>query len=283
MSKTIYAHVHIPKTAGTTLIHLLRRNFFFRCMDVRPFSKDSDGIFRPGDLRITRRINPAVQCITGHSIRAYADLESCVPDMRYFTILRDPVKRFISAYLYLTDVMKQDLSFDKHLAADSKRNLQTRWIAGTTDIDAAKALLDEKFFLVGRTDGLNDFILLLSRELQHREFDPIYRSKNLAENRGGDKVSQAKIIEEKYGDLIRENNSMDMELMAYLDNVIMPRQRDRYGSSFDDDLAKFEHDITVSRPPVLPPYVDFVTRKFYYDPVIGCIRIAHGLPYHGSF
>jgi hypothetical protein len=252
-------------------------------MDVRPFSKDSDGIFRPGDLRITRRINPAVQCITGHSIRAYADLESCVPDMRYFTILRDPVKRFISAYLYLTDVMKQDLSFDKHLAADSKRNLQTRWIAGTTDIDAAKALLDEKFFLVGRTDGLNDFILLLSRELQHREFDPIYRSKNLAENRGGDKVSQAKIIEEKYGDLIRENNSMDMELMAYLDNVIMPRQRDRYGSSFDDDLAKFEHDITVSRPPVLPPYVDFVTRKFYYDPVIGCIRIAHGLPYHGSF
>lgn len=252
-------------------------------MDVRPFSKQSNGIFQPEDLRITRRINPAVQCITGHSVRAHANLESCVPDIRYFTILRDPVKRFISAFLYLRDVMKQDLSLDKHLASENKRNLQTRWIAGTTDIDAAKALLDQKFFLVGRTDKLNEFILLLSRELRERQFDPVYRSKNLAENRGSEKVSHARELEEKYGDVIRENNAMDMELMAYLDNVIMPRQKDRYGPSFADDLATFEQEITVSKPPTVPPYVDFVTRKFYYDPVIGCIRMAHGLPYHGSF
>jgi len=283
MSKTIYAHVHIPKTAGTTLIHLLRRNFFSRCMDVRPFSTSANGIFGPDDLKISRRINPALQCITGHSVRAYADLESCIPDIRYFTILRDPVKRFISAYLYLTDVMKQDLTFEKHLKSEGKRNLQTRWIAGVADINAAKSLLDEKFFLVGRTDKLNEFILLLADQLKEREFDPVYRSKNLAENRGGDKVSHARTLEEQYGDVIRENNSMDVELMAHLDNVIMPMQQERYGSSFDEDLQKFEHDITISKPPVIPPYIDFVTRKFYYDPVIGCIRMLHGLPYRGSF
>jgi hypothetical protein len=71
--------------------------------------------------------------------------------------------------------------------------------------------------------------------------------------------------------------------MDYLESEIMPRQRERFGPSFADELTKFEHDITVSKPPVLPAYIDYVARKFYFDTAIGCIRVARGLPYRGSF
>ncbi|MEX2123291.1 MAG: sulfotransferase family 2 domain-containing protein [Woeseia sp.] len=283
MQELLYAHVHIPKTAGTTLIHLLRRNFFPRCMDVRPFEPSSNGILRAKDLRKSLRINPALQCITGHSIRPNADLESIIPDIRYFTILRDPVKRFISAYLYLNDVMKQDLTFEQHLKSEQKRNIQTRWIAGVPDLDLAKSVLNERFCLVGRTDRLNEFILLLARQLQAYGFDPVYRSQNLAVNRGREKIDQARVLEQRYGAVIRKNNQLDVELMNYLDTVIMPRQQKEYGATLAADLTAFENEIAVSRPPRLLPYLDYAIRKFYYDPIIGSIRLMNGMQYRGSF
>ena len=283
MPKLLYAHVHIPKTAGTTLIHLLRRNFFPRCMDVRPFAPSSNGVFRAKDLRLSLRINPMLQCITGHSVRATSDLETVVPTIRYFTILRDPVKRFISAYLYLNDVMKQNLSFEQHLRSEEKRNLQTRWIAGEPDLDAAKTILSKCFFLVGRTERLNEFILLLSHQLQAHKFDPCYRSQNLAVNRGRSTHDQALKLEDQYADDIREKNRVDVELVEYLDNVLMPRQQAQYGRSFCNDLTAFENAIATSRPSMLFPYLDFAMRKLYYDPVIGAVRLKNGMQYRGSF
>jgi hypothetical protein len=50
--------VHIEKAAGTTFIHTLRRNYFLRYLDVRPFSPASNSIFTARDLELSLRVNP---------------------------------------------------------------------------------------------------------------------------------------------------------------------------------------------------------------------------------
>ncbi|HMU91316.1 MAG TPA: hypothetical protein PKC33_11515, partial [Pseudomonadales bacterium] len=70
----LLAFVHIEKAAGTTFIHILRRNFFLRYLDVRPYGIESGGLFLSGDLRISTRILPGLKCFSGHAVTPYSDL-----------------------------------------------------------------------------------------------------------------------------------------------------------------------------------------------------------------
>jgi hypothetical protein len=75
----ITAFVHIEKAAGTTLNHILRHNFFLRYIDVRPFFKESKGLFLSKDLEVARRVLPGLSCISGHSPRSNKAIHFTIP------------------------------------------------------------------------------------------------------------------------------------------------------------------------------------------------------------
>lgn len=246
-----------------------------RCLEVRPFFKESHGVFGARDLRASLKLNPAVECISGHAVHPYSDLDSVVDDVRYFTTLRDPVERCISAYFYGREVRNRTFTFEEHLRTESKNNIQTRWIAGEPDLEAAKQILSERVFLIGRTERLAEFVLLLANRLAGRNFVPEFRSKNLRSSR----TRAPATVVERYRDEIVARNQLDIDLVDYVETHVMPRQRELYGPTFERDLQEFEDGLRQSAPGGMAPYVDYVVRKAYYDPVMGLMRVWNGLSY----
>lgn len=278
----LLAFVHLHKAAGTTLIHLLRRNFFLRHMDVRPFRKESGGVFRARDLRTCLRLNPFLRCIAGHSVRAWSDLESLVPNVRYITILRDPIDRFVSHFLYRQDVHAATTSFQEAMDREKEHNLQTRYIAGSDDLDEAKRMLDRRFLLAGVSQEFDTFLLLLSRKLGLAPSDVWYVSQNVASRRGTDRRDMARRLIEENHDALVAMHRVDLQLHEYVKAEVLPREVALYGPDFHRHLQEFR---SRDRTPHLgvKPYVDYVVRKCYYDPLIGLIRVGHGKTFRGSF
>ena len=122
----MYAFVHIEKTAGTTLHSILRRSFGTGHCDIRlPFSKrgpvDSDNrnVVDAADLKRVKRIYRSLRGISGHDVKPYSNLELECPEIRYFTFLRDPRRRFLSHFLTR--------------AASHRREELDRWLVGQLD------------------------------------------------------------------------------------------------------------------------------------------------------
>lgn len=250
-----------------------------RCLEVRPFFSSSGGVFSARDLRVSLRLNPAIECITGHAVHAYSNLHDLIDDVRYFTTLRDPVERCVSAFFYGTEVRQQKFTFEQHLRTQGKENIQTRWIAGRPDLEAAKQILSERFWLVGRTERLAEFVLMMSGELGDRPFNPLFQSKNLRQTRTTERTDTVASILERYRDEIVARNQLDIDLIQHVEDVVLPNQRARYGTSFDDDLNNLKASLESETPARFYPYLDYIVRKAYYDPVIGLLRVWNGLSY----
>ena len=275
---SLLAFVHIEKAAGTTLIHILRHNFFMRYLDVRPYSVKSGKLFTARDLRVSRRMLPGLRCISGHAVRPFADLESSGEDVKYITVLRSPVDRYLSQYKYWTDRMGTRLTFEQFLTHKPAWNFQTKKIAGNDDVNLAKKLIEEKFLLVGTVEKFNEFLFLLKKKLEPMSFDVRYSQKNLAKRDG-----TVDDLYARYGDEIEARNMLDIELYNYLENSLLPKLVSEYGEDFQSDYERFESDLALGNEPILRRRVDYVFRKGYVEPVGGLIRMLHGLPAKGSY
>ena len=95
-TKKVLAFVHIEKAAGQTFTRILENNYVCRHCRVTPLKKEHHGVFTADAMRTVFRINPFVEAISGHSVRPCSDLKSLLPKVRYVTLMRDPMKRYIS-------------------------------------------------------------------------------------------------------------------------------------------------------------------------------------------
>jgi hypothetical protein len=292
-SRWLLAFVHIEKAAGTTLYHILRRNFFMRHLEVRPFAQESDMIFRASDLKRSFWLNPSLCSIGGHSVKAFADLETVVKDIKYITLLRDPRTRYVSHYYYHMSMKKTHIHFREYLKYDEELNFQTSSLstgnyrgnrsACSADLERAKELLAGKFSLVGVVEEFDEFLIHLRRFLRPKRFDPRYSRQNVsrAEDRLG-KETPLEILT-KYNDEILENNQLDLKLYEYVVSCLIPRQRAEYGSTLHRDVNEFQQTLGNSKLGMLRLYIDYAVRRCYYDPLIGVQRVCHGLPYSGVY
>ena len=283
-TRHILAFVHIEKAAGTTLIHILRRNFLLRHFDVRPLTTNLNGgiefnsQFSASDLNKTLRINPFLQCIAGHAIKPYGDIVEHYPSIRFITLMRNPIKRYVSHYQYWIEKMGRNVSFDEFLGLDEISNFQTKKISGTENLSQAKDILENNFFLVGIVEMFDEFLILLKNKLASMKFEPWYRIKNKAKN---NKVSSQ--ITEHYYDQIVQRNSVDIELYQFVKSQLVPQAQHLYGEAFGKDLEKFRIENESKSPAMFKSRLDYVLRKFYIEPVGGMLRLANGLPYKGSY
>jgi hypothetical protein len=276
--RRILAFVHIEKAAGTTLIHILRRNFFPAYCDVRPLSAASNRLFRAEDLKRTLRINPFIRCIGGHAVRPVGDLVEHYPGVRFITMLRDPARRYISQYQYLTNEMKQRFTFQEFLDGEEFDNFQTRKIVGSEDVEAAKRMLSERFLLVGIMEQFDEFLLMLQKKLAPAKFDPAYQRLNIAR----DKELGPGLFEQHHDEIMKRNR-LDQLLYEYVKSEIIPSNRDWYGEMLEYDLDNFKARQTISPIMALRARLDYLARKGYIEPLTGAIRRAEGLRARGSY
>lgn len=262
-----------------TLNHILRRNFIMRHMEVRQLCQESDGVFRAADLKKTFWLNPFIRSISGHSIRVFSDLEDLVPDVRFITLLRDPIKRYISHYIYIVDWTNKHFPFKKFLSNEVFSNTQTKAISGFMGVDAAKEYLAKRFWLVGIVEKFDEFLVLLRKKLKPIKFDPLYTRQNVSWEKVPERKETAALILEKYRDEIIERNQLDLQLFQHVHDRILPIQQDDYGSDLQQDLTEFQSALRRCNPGTRRSYIDYAVRKLYYDPLIGIMRKLNGLPY----
>src|SRR3954470_18262106 len=146
-NNAMYAFVHIDKTAGTTFTSILRRSFGTRHCDIRlPLAKRQyDGrnhhsCIEAADLFRVERVYRNLRGISGHNVKAYADLHSVRPDIRFITVLRDPVARFRSQFLNRAKYHAGD-GFEQWAGDETMHNWQTKMIAGEPSAQKAIDLL----------------------------------------------------------------------------------------------------------------------------------------------
>lgn len=217
--------------------YLLHRHFGWRHIDVH-YRIPGLVVYRPRDLRFDLRINPLAQSLSGHSLKPFIDFEEFEDRLVWYTILRDPVSRFISHYQH--EVEKGGKSHDFHtwMRTFRRANWQVRMLAGEEDLEAAKQILASKFRCVGLLEHFNASLLLIRHRLGLKNFAVQYsRPRNPALK--GD--VRRRILEQldQYFDEILENNELDLKLYEFVVKDVWPKQVEEYG------IRKLQHDLQV--------------------------------------
>lgn len=234
----MYAFIHIPKTAGTTLRGVLRRSFGARHCDIRvpPGSRERHRLVDASDLRLARRVYPQLAGICGHRVACHTGLERVAPEIRYFTFLREPRARLISHLRHafrgkLAEVTREQVL--SYCAQKHRRNRQVRMLCGREDLDAAIDALEHRLGFVGLTEAFDESFVLFRRWLGSDRLQPGYVAQRVSRHRTPLPLDDAELDA-----LVGEANRLDTELYRHAVERVMARQRADYGAGLDDDVAR---------------------------------------------
>jgi hypothetical protein len=213
----LHIFMHIPKTAGTTISDVLRKNF----TPVERFDHESyQGeeltlVSLPDDLK------PCIRCLMGHY---YHGVHDHFPGRRftYFTMLRNPIERILSQYSFVQTYPGYEYvrgkSFAEYLdLAPEASNNQTLLVGGlpTPDIERAKSNL-RSFSAVGITEMFDESLGLFARTFGWT--DATYHPVNITKHRlRRDDLSATDIRKAE------EKNALDLELYAFAHELLCQR------------------------------------------------------------
>lgn len=263
----LLAFVHIEKSAGTSMIHLLRHNYFMRYLDVRPLDH-GERIFKARDLQRYKNIVPWLTVVGGHSVVPWSDLES-VANVRYIVLLRNPLKRYVSHYRYWNSHLRKEISMEEYLSREDPCNIQVKKLAGEENLDKAINIIGEKFSCVGVVEHFDRFLL----DLQDKESGSGFRALHIEQNVNKKSSLSVDELIDQYGDEIVDNNRLDMDLYDFVLNGIEERAATLSGVG--------KKMPSMRRSPQLVS--DYLLRKLYIEPITGWIRQKNGLERRGSY
>jgi hypothetical protein len=244
-------HLHIPKTAGTTLKQIADRHYPRQHV----YTIQVDGTIDEFKS-LTHSRKSRIRLLRGH--QGYGLHEYLPGGATYFTVLRDPIERVISYYYsvrrtphhYCYDmIMSNDMGlkdFVESRADPMVDNGQTRLLSGmmesgwefgfgqcTEDVlEAAKENLCNNFAVVGLTEEFDKTILLLREALGWRHL--FYARRNVAANRPKKEDLSQDALE-----VVTEVSLLDLELYEYA-RKLFQHQVHRQGASFARKVARFQ-------------------------------------------
>jgi hypothetical protein len=231
MPPNLIAFVHIKKTAGKTVKHIMRRELGIRHCDVKRW-RQTDHCLDAAGLRRLRRVYPGLISIAGHSIKAYSDLKQAEPKLAYYTFLRDPVRRTVSQYQYRVKMGRsRPGSFEQWIRDPANRDLQVQTLANGRDRDRALEILEHDIAFVGLMEHLDESLALMRPALNLPDIDLSPDRVNAA----GDNTLRDKLLGDPHSlELLQKANELDLQLYEYAKNVIYPRQRARFPEAIRD-------------------------------------------------
>lgn len=215
--RPLHLFCHLPKTGGTTVTRLLVESLGLRYVAARPVAKRTT--YSPSDLRRDLRLAPWARCIGGHPLKPYVDIELTDRDLRWVTLLRDPIERYLSHYQH-----QYDRGHDRyHLPIDewgrrfNRSDLMVRSIAGEANLERAKSILEERFDIVGTLESFDLFLIQLRESglIQSYVDSPIRPSNVAPSTAAKDLVLQDW---DRYGPFVHDANTLDIALYQYVTN-----------------------------------------------------------------
>ncbi|WP_216828238.1 sulfotransferase family 2 domain-containing protein [Alkalihalobacterium elongatum] len=208
--------MHIPKTAGTSLSLVLKKQF-----------KPHEIVRVDGPVKDTKYFNAQTKCIMGHHVFGYHKISS---KERYITMLRDPVDRVISSYYHHIErvkrgwetdigskIINENMDLQDFLNCKESRfkleteNLMVHYCSGgsSTDLTKAKENLEKYFVVIGINEMFDESLKLMQKKLNWNDIS--YKNANITKNRP--KLSEVpKNIIQK----INEMNSLDLQLYSWV-------------------------------------------------------------------
>lgn len=233
------AFVHIYKTAGTTLTGILRRNFSARHFDTRLIQE------RPAllawQLRRAMLLYPRIVSIAGHAVRPHTDLKSAFPELRFYTFLRDPRSRLVSAFLFTRGISIRKGEWRPATDREIEDSFVS-WIARPRndycailapergDLVSALEAIETRIDFVGLVEHFDESLALLRNWIGEPDFDPVYRRLNDSERRAGD--------ERKFHRVQKDIERMTQVIKAA---VARPELAERIAAAQPGDIALYDH------------------------------------------
>lgn len=205
-SNKLFVFVHIPKTGGSTLWHIINKQY--GANEFWSFNENAD---------YQKMIENAdkMKCLIGHF--PFGVHQQIKRPCTYFTMLRNPVERVISYYYYLArtnpDIIKE-IDFEEFLQSPLIQgeisNTQTLFIAGgkSPDLQKAKENLKNNFAVPGVMEMFNESLFFIKKECVWDIND--YQMVNMRINR-----STEIPISENVLDIVKRKNELDLELHLY--------------------------------------------------------------------
>jgi hypothetical protein len=265
------AFVHLHKTAGITINWILRRSFGLHHCDVEPWRKHAD-FFSVDDYHGVRKLYTRIDSISGHMVRAYSDLDQVCPKIQYFTFLREPVTRCASHYQYVIQ-RGRNIAFQEWINIEDYRNLQTKMIAGTDNLDAAINILREKFFFVGLVEHFDESLVMFRHRAADERLNIFYNSRNVAPNN----TIKTRLLDnpQTRSQLIAANRN-DLALYGFVSQKLYPQQKREYGRSLDSEVVHFREANHFSRFNT-NLLLNFLKRRLFYTPIVIGYRLLSSL------
>lgn len=270
----MYAFIHIAKTGGSTLRHALRATFGARHCDIKvpPRQRAQQEWVTARDLRLAQCVYPRLTGICGHRVTSFSGLEEAVPAIRYFTFLRDPVRRYISHFLhFLRDRQLPCTAEQLHRFADDplQQNVMTRMLCGRESAAAAIAELNEKAIFVGLTTQFDTSYVLFRQWLGESRFPANYAFRN------ANKMPCPLPLTEDpdFVRLIQQANTEDIRVYQHVVDEVFPHQIQAYNGPLDEAIAALQ--AAHRQPPRLTePLWARIKRRYAYKPLLHLARFA---------
>jgi Sulfotransferase family len=235
--------LHLPKTAGSTVVRILEREYGNDAVLPLYDSKFGDEVAELAPDQAAR-----TRAIAGHF---YFGVHDDVPARcRYFTFLREPVERIVSHYHFVRHQPTHYLheaatsmsigSYVEFCGTAEPNNDQTRLLAGrgmashdgrcTPEmLPVAKRNLD-RHDVVGLTDEFDRSLLLLAHAFGWRR--PYYVKENVARRRRGNE------LDDETRAAIVAGNALDVELYRY-GRELFERQLAEHREALTSELRSF--------------------------------------------
>jgi hypothetical protein len=198
---------HIEKTAGTSIYDVILFNTP-NCVVFYPwYFKTNEHTLSPEKLhRFLDRVDPKREKgIGGHPLRPN---DQIMKDYFTFTFLRDPIKRYLSYYLFITQHLKIKISLEQYLNDPYFHNFMTGRMSATKDIDEALKRLNQMSF-VGLTERYAESMQAL-KSLNPGFIDRLFLS-NSREAKN-DYLEFYSALSSKDQDKVLRNNQLDSQL-----------------------------------------------------------------------
>jgi Sulfotransferase family len=245
----VYAFVHIEKTAGRTVRAVLLRSFGAGHCEIRtPYAKrepeadDRRVAVTAADLHKVRRIYRGLRGIAGHNVKPYSDLGRECPGIRYFTWLRDPVKRYLSHFKNRSRAYSRE-DFERWADATWTHDWQTKMIAGEASAQKAIDLLATRVGFVGLTETFDESLLQLGQWLADPDFRPEYRPVNQLAGKQRSRDAAREQADLSYLELpevrerLRSINGLDRQVYEFAVREFCARQQRDYRGDVAADIA----------------------------------------------
>ena len=253
--------IHILKTAGTSLHHIMQRQYhpheIFSTWENNLHPNEAIPLLESLPDEEKRQI----RLIRGHL--PYGMHRYIPQPATYFTLLRDPIERAISFYYFLrqypvhylnaqaTDPNIDFSTFMRLKPSIYLDNGQLRFITGLlysvpygelteAHLEEGKKVLRECYKVVGITEAFDESLLLLKKAYRWQNI--YYTKHNVTRKRPQRKALSAEELA-----LVEADNRLDQALYLYACELF-EAQKVRYGAGFEADLAKFQRRNRVMAP-----------------------------------